>query len=286
MGILSFFGCKGQSDRAELYEDLNDSLKEKYRLELNRNPDREFDEEFIRTTDLEYFIIKKYGFEGIRLVFENRNSENYYILGDFPENSPWYKFNSLDKTKFIDKNFKSISLSIPDLLKSMKERCLFIYVEQVDSKWHLHYMLKMKLYDDRDYFRVFTGGEPNLNPSLNDNLKQYNWNIPKDLKKFYKIHDGFGEIYDANFVMNSKDIRIMAELMDSICEEQNSFPENYSFDNLLEFFPDGAGNAQCFYRFKSNINITVDWDHETWELSNQMGFFDFINQRMSQIDEE
>jgi len=47
-----------------------------------------------------------------------------------------------------------------------------------------------------------------------------------------------------------------------------------------------AGNAQCFYRFNSNNNLTVDWDHETWEVSNQMKFFEFINQRMSEIDEE
>ncbi|MCG8579928.1 MAG: SMI1/KNR4 family protein, partial [Bacteroidales bacterium] len=171
-------------------------------------------------------------------------------------------------------------------LSSMKERCLFIYAEQVDSTWHLHYLLKMKLYDDRDYYRVYTGGIPLMNADINTILKKYDWHIPKDLNDFYKIHNGFGEIYNANFVMSNNDIRVMGEMMNPICKEQNSFPENYKFDDLLEFFPDGAGNAQCFYRYKPINNLTVDWDHETWEISNQMGFFEFINQRMSEIDEE
>lgn len=50
---------------------------------------------------------------------------------------------------------------------------------------------------------------------------------------------------------------------------------------MLSFF---GGNAQCFY--KNNSNLTVDWDHEIWEISNEVGFFEFINERMSEIDEE
>jgi hypothetical protein len=287
MGLLSFFGCKGQeSGNTKNFKNLNDDLKNKYRVELNRDSDKDFDKEFIRTTDLEFSLINSYGFDAIKLIFEKRNSEHYYLLGNFPEDCPWFNMNGLSKQKFVDSNFKPISSQIPALLKSIKERCLFIYSEQLDSTWHLHYMLKMKLYDDRDYYRVYTGGEPILNPDLNDNLKKFDWFLPKDLKRFYAIHNGFGEIYDANFILNNNDIRVMGEMMNPICEEQNSFPEDYKFDNLLEFFPDGTGNAQCFYRYNSGNNITVDWDHETWEISHQMGFFDFINQRMSEIDEE
>lgn len=142
----------------------------------------------------------------------------------------------------------------------------------------------MKLYDDRDYYRVYTGGEPLLNAEPNKNLKTYNWNIPNDLKAFYKIHNGFGEIYEANYIMANEDIKVMAEMMNPICKEQNVKPDGYSFNDLLEFFPDRAGNTQCFYK---NIgNSTVDWDHEVWEISGEIDFFEFINERMSEIDEE
>ncbi len=287
MCLLSFFGCKGQqSDKLKSYESLSEDLKTKYRVELNHDSDKDFDTEFTRTTDLKFKLIDSYGFDAVKLIFEKRHSNKLYLLGDFPEDCPWFKFNDLTKTKFIDRNFKPISTHIPTLLKSMKERCLFIYCEQADTTWHLHYLLRMKLYDNRDYYRVYTGGAPLLNAELNAELKKYDWHIPKDLNEFYKIHNGFGEIYDAHFVMNNNDIRVMGEMMNPICKEQNSFPEDYKFDDLLEFFPDGAGNAQCFYRYNSNNNLTVDWDHETWEVSNQMGFFEFINQRMSEIDEE
>ena len=287
MGLLPFLGCKGQqSSKTKIYESLSEDLKNKYRIELKRDSDKDFDSEFCRTTDLEFDLINSYGFDAIKLIFEKRNSEQYYLLGNFPENCPWYKLNDLDKTKFIDRNFKQISSRVPTLLKSMKERCLFIYAEQVDSTWYLYYLLRMKLYDDRDYYRIYIGGAPLLISHLNENLKKYAWDLPKDLNDFYKVHNGFGEIYDANFIKNINEIRVMDEIMNPICEEMNSFPEEYKFENLLEFFPDGGGNAQCFYRYNSNNNMTVDWDHETWEISNQMGFFDFINQRMSEIDEE
>ncbi len=54
--------------------------------------------------------------------------------------------------------------------------------------------------------------------------------------------------------------------------------------DLLEFYLDGAGNAQCFY--KNHSNITVDWDYNTWEMSETVIFFEFSNLVLSQIDEE
>lgn len=77
--------------------------------------------------------------------------------------------------------------------------------------------------------------------------------------------------------------------MNSICEKNNyDYPEDYKFEDLLEFFPDGAGNVQCFYR--ENLDYqnaqTVDWDHEVWEISGKVGFYEFIDERISEIDEE
>lgn len=287
MGIFSFFGSRAQkSDKENSYELLNDALKEKYRMELKRNEAQPFDKEFVRTTDLAYSLISKYGFEGVKLINEDSSGDNLYLLGDFPKDCPWYKYNDLKMVPFLQSNFKPVAARIPDLLAAMQERCWFIFADKTESGWQLHYLLKMKLYDNRNYFRVYTGGPPNPDPLINPNLKKYQWDIPKDLKDFYQVHDGFGEIYDANFIVNNEALRVMAEMMDSICAEQNHYPEGYFFKDLLEFFPDGAGNAQCFFRLKNNVYTTVDWDHETWEISEQVGFFEFINQRMSEIDEE
>ncbi len=283
MGILSFFGINNQNNGKNA-ENLTAELKERYRNELKIDAEKDFDAEFIRTTNLENKIINKYGFDGIKLLFESRNSANFYKLGEFPNDSPWSRLNDKTISEFITENFQPIAKKIPNLISSLKERCKFIFVEKKEDTWHLHYLLKMKLYDGREYFKIYTGGSPLLHAEPNENLKAFHWNVPNDLKTFYKIHNGFGEIYDANFVMANEDIKVMAEMMDPISKEQNVKPDGYSFDNLLEFFPDGAGNAQCFY--KNNGNSTVDWDHEIWEISEEIGFFEFINERMAAIDEE
>lgn len=282
MGILTFFG--GNSQNNKNYENLTSELKEEFRSELKRDSEKEFNQEFVRTTNLENEIINKYGFDGIKLVFESRNSSNFHKQGELPKNCPWSNLNDKTITEFITENFKPISKKIPNLISSLKERCKFIFAEKKENTWYLHYLLDMKLYDDREYFKIYTGGAPLLNAEPNKNLKTFNWNVPNDLKKFYQVHNGFGEIYDAYFVMANDDIKVMAEMMNPICKEQNIQPEGYSFNDLLEFYPDGAGNAQCFY--KNNGNSTVDWDHEVWEISGEMGFFEFINERMSEIDEE
>lgn len=284
MGILSFFGANSQNNKEKNYENLTSEAKEEFRNDLKRDSEKDFNSEFIRTTNLENEIINKYGFDGIKLVFESRNSSNFHRLGELPKDCPWASLNNKTISKFISENFKPISNKIPDLISSLKERCKFIYAEKKENTWYLHYLLDMKLYDERDYFKIYTGGTPLFNAEPNNNLKSFNWNVPNDLKTFYKIHNGFGEIYDAYFVMANEDIKVMAEMMNPICKEQNVKPEGYSFNDLLEFYPDGGGNAQCFY--KNNGNSTVDWDHEVWEISGEIGFFEFINERMSEIDEE
>lgn len=262
--------------------------KEFYRQQLQKDNSKDFSEEFIRTTDLERKLIDEFKFEGIKLIFENQNSANYFLLGQFPEECPWSNLNSETIIGVIQRNFAPIEEKIPMLLEAMQARCKFIFTEKQGQTWKLHYFLDMTLYDNRNYFRIYTGALPNPAPNINENLRKYGWTIPQDLKKFYSIHDGFGEINNG-YLLSSSEISVLAEIMNPICEKQNfELPKDYKFENLLEFFPDGAGNVQCFYRNNPNsaFTITVDWDHETWEISNESNFYDFIDERMSEIDEE
>lgn len=268
-----------------IYKNMTSELETKFRDELKNNSEKDSSLEFIQTTNLENDIINEYGFSGIKLILlETKNVTNLYNLGKFPKDCPWSNLNDKTISEFITKNFSPISKKIPDIIDSLKERCKFIFVEKKEYNWYLHYLLSMKLYDGRDYFRIYTGGSPLLNPKPNDNLAQFDWCIPNDLKELYSIHNGFGEFYDANFIMANEDIKVMAEMMDPICEEQDIKPEGYSFDDLLEFLPDGSGNAQCFY--KKDGEMTVDWDHDIWKISEEIGFFEFINERLAEIDEE
>ncbi|MFK7833444.1 MAG: SMI1/KNR4 family protein [Winogradskyella sp.] len=284
MSIWSFFKGNSQHNHKSNYDELTPELKIEIKNLLQSDKAKDFNTEYIRTTNLEKKIITQYGFEAIKLIYERSNSSNYFQLGEFPKESPWFYLNNHNVEGFIKTNFKSILKNIPDLIDAMITRCQFIYAEKKEDCWQLHYLLDMKLYDNREYFKIYTGRAPILNPSPNTNLANFKWNIPEDLKTFYTIHDGFGDIYGANYIMSNAEIKIMAELMNPISKENNTNPEGYEFSDLLEFFPDGSGNAQCFY--KNNSNATVDWDHETWEISGETKFFHFINERMGEIDEE
>lgn len=271
-----------------MYTEINipDGLNIKYISELKRDSDKDFGEEFIRTTDLEARLVRDYGINGLKLILSCKKMGEIYPLGNIPDGSPWSHLNGKFHDEAIDTIFSPIIKKLPKLLTMMKDRVRFIYVEHKNSIWTLNYFLDMKLYDDREYFIIFSGGEPENTPSLNKNLVKYNWEIPTDLKEFYSVHNGFGSEEDSMFILGCTQISVMGEMMNPIAKEQNMEPEGYVFNDLLEFYPDGAGNAQCFLRKKSNNNTTVDWDHEVWEISEETNFYEFIDDSMSELDEE
>lgn len=257
---------------------LDELLKNRYRELLKRDPEKEFGPEFVRTTDLERSLIDEHGFDAITLIFEEL-SPNYFQLGELPAQCPWAHLNSNSVDTAIETVFAPIADELPNLIKALKERCKYLYAEKTNRAWKLHYLLDIVLYDDRRYYHIYSGGDPNRCPDPNVSLKKYRWNVPNDLRQLYAIHDGFGPI------LGSKEIGVMANMMDPICKEQNTFPERYRFSDLLEFHPDGMGNAQCFYR-KGDSLATVDWDHEVWQISGEKSFFEYVDDRLSQLDEE
>ena len=256
-----------------------DQLRREYKHQLKRDPSLEFDPEFVRTTNLERELVDKHGFDAIRLIFDDQNSANYYPLGNFPSDCPWAHLNGLNLRSAIRTLFSSLTKKIPTLIETLCDRCQYLYAEKTETSWALHYFLEMMLYDQRRYYEVYTGGPPTPNPEPNSCLVNYGWQIPDDLARLYAIHDGFGPI------LSNGIISVMAEMLDPICKDLNTYPEGYEFRDLLEFHPDGAGNAQCFHRTNGTIT-TVDWDHEIWEISGSQDFFSYVDERLSQLDEE
>lgn len=256
-----------------------EKVRNEYREQLKRDPAKEFGSEFARTTDLERQLVDQFGFDAIRLIFEDRNSANYLPLGYLPDGCPWAHLNGLELTSAIEEQFAPIANEIPALIEALSERCGHLYAEKKETTWVLHYFLDMTLYDGRRYYQIYSGGAPNPSPQANSCLAEYDWPVPGDLARLYAVHDGFGPI------LSSACISVMAEMMDPICKEQNTYPEDYQYRDLLEFHPDGVGNAQCFHRQDGEFT-TVDWDHEVWEISSPQDFFAYIDERLSQLDEE
>jgi hypothetical protein len=169
---------------------------------------------------------------------------------------------------------------------------------QNKNQWYLLYYTDIVLLYKKDmpYYKIFAGGSPIKDASFtNARLKKLGWKIPKSLKEFYNIHNGFGNlatdsIWWADCVVPMDKLNDLGELMNPIAKEQNDFPKDYAYNDLLEFYPDGAGNTQCFNRYgldKNQDDIpTCDWDHETREVGGSEDFWEFLDERLNYFDEE
>lgn len=185
----------------------------------------------------------------------------------------------MDRAAAIETVFAPLADDVPNLIDALVERRKYLYVERQENSWRLHYFCDMRLHDGRPYYHVYTGGAPSSRPQANASLTSHGWPVPPDLARLYAVHDGFGPIH------GGAEISVLADIMDPICQAQHNYPEDHEFRDLLEFHPDGCGNAQCFYRQDGELT-TVDWDHETWELSGEEDFFAYVDERLSELDEE
>jgi len=268
------------------FKRMTEQQKEEYIELLEIDPKKELQNELVRTSDLENQLIREYGVDAARIVLFDDPDVDLYPLGEFPDDCPWSGLNDKGTVGFVKSVLKPLKGVLGGMLEAMKKNCLFIFVDKIQGRWTVNYVLDTDLEDGRKYFRVYSGDEPNTDVEVNESLEQYYWSIPDGLAQFYAIHDGFGDS-DAHYILSSKDLRVLAEVMDPVCKEQDLYPEDYKFSNLLEFCSDGEGNAQCFYRksVKDKEPKTVDWDHESWDLSYEMDFFEFVDECFSSIDE-
>ena len=155
-----------------------------------------------------------------------------------------------------------------------------------NDKWYLIYQLR---HDDQKAGRFFIGGAPQNQPQLTSELRSKNWIIPNDLVTFYKIHNGFGLLWPFDMFWNSDCVLPDHKLwsLSKVLSSVSGVDVDYNTKDLLEFFPDGSGNGQYFYRSEigKDVDLTVDWDHETRELSKEQVFWQFLDDRLSNLIE-
>lgn len=80
----------------------------------------------------------------------------------------------------------------------------------------------------------------------------------------------------------ASELRVLGEMMVPIVTEQDDVPDDFDYDDLLGFFPDGAGNGQFVHR-ALGLDITRDWDHETRELGQPQTFHAFWTERLPRV---
>lgn len=205
-----------------------------------------------------------------------------FVHSEFPPNCPWGSFRDLTIEQTIHQSLHPLAHKIPQTIEQLNAYCLTIYSLVENGRWYLIYKLAESAQPANNYL---IGGPPQVSSGLSKVTLENQWAVPKSLATFYQVHDGFGLLWPFGLFWNSDCILPAHRLKPLSLSSQYS--ENllrYEPSDLLEFFPDGAGNGQYFYRNSDTpTEITVDWDHETKEISLGKDFWEFIDNQFQRL---
>ncbi len=101
--------------------------------------------------------------------------------------------------------------------------------------------------------------------------------LPAAIQEFYKVQDGL--LADGNGVLGIKPLQQLVRLSEYAYFDEYDDQISYECENYLVFSGDGVGNARCFdltQPIGRGDYLTVDWDHETRELTHPMSFWRYL----------
>ncbi|MDF3029018.1 MAG: hypothetical protein K0S23_3325 [Fluviicola sp.] len=234
-------------------------------------------------------LVEKHGREGLMVFLdtetqvyvdgENNRSLEIMHYSDVPESCPWYKLHLLPRDEAIRKTWEKFPIEFVD---SLEKYTLDLFAIFEAEKWYLAYAYQVKDYDGNVYYQFLGGREPNSDAKLPKDLMKAGWKMPEDLKELYSVHGNFGNLKGALRNQLSHCIAAAEKLETSLTFLEDKIEEwelDYSFFDLLPFWEDDAGNCQNFYKPEAieNSYATVDWDHETKEVSGYSTLAEFID---------
>ncbi len=239
--------------------------------------------------DYQIELVKKYGRNGLMVFLDtetqvyvdgvNNRSLEIMHYSEVPEGCPWYNLHLLPLDKAIRTAWKEFEISFVD---SLEKYTLDLFAIFEGGKWYLAYAYQTRDYEDNVYYEFLGGREPNPNAKLPKELVEAGWKMPGDLKELYAVHANFGNLKSALRDDNTHCICAAEKLGTSLTSLEKYVEEweaDYSFFDLLPFWQDGAGNYQNFLKTEiiGDSYATVDWDHETKEISGQCTLEEFID---------
>ncbi|WP_343636203.1 hypothetical protein [Fluviicola sp.] len=239
--------------------------------------------------DYQVELVKTHGREGLMVFLDtetqvyvdgiNNRSLEIMHYSEVPESCPWHDLHLLPQDEAISKVWENFPISFVDSLVKYTLELFAIFEE---GKWYLAYAYQVKDYADNIFYEFLGGREPNPDAKLPGDLVKAGWKMPADLKALYSVHANFGDLKSALRDDRSHCICAAEKLETSLTfleEHVEEWEADYSFFDLLPFWEDGAGNCQNFYKKEpiGNSYETVDWDHETKEISGYSRLAKFID---------
>ncbi len=259
-----------------------------------KNDQLEFMDQLAAHYKAQIELVEKYGRDGLMLFLD---SETQVYVGDgpnrsleimhyteVPESCPWYHIHELPRNEAIRKVWENWPIKF---VKSLEEYCVDLFVIFENNTWFLVYPYLAKNYDGARYYEFVGGSQPNPDAQLPKALIEAGWKMPLDLKKLYSIHGHFGNAQSVLTGDRSDNIIPTKKLETSLTfleEYVKEWEANYSFFDLLPFHEDSCGNSQNFLKTDWDIDsyTTVDWDHETKEISGYSYLSEFIDHRFGE----
>ena len=204
-----------------------------------------------------------------------------FEYGNFPAECPWNEFLEQNQKEFVHKIFQPLESSIPNTVRNLIESCKDVFALLADNEWFLIYVI------NEDVF--LCGGEPNVSPVLSNDVINDGWKLPVELKTFYKIHNGFGYLWYlgmfwiSDCIVPDYKLETLNALFTSLLEHEPDIILDFDPKSILQFFYNGAGDAQCFYKTEDKEVTTFFWDHETRELYHPDDFWSFVDENLSEL---
>lgn len=141
----------------------------------------------------------------------------------------------------------------------------------------LFYVAKLA-WRDQIFFEGWLGGLPTSDRDLAKCETRLNFSLPVSYKLFGNVHNGF--LKNGNQGNGLLPVESLSFLhRKDLPEDLSLLHDSFSDDELLSFYRDGAGNQQSYHLSMphgSGDYMTVDWDHETREISNPQAFWLFL----------
>jgi hypothetical protein len=246
-----------------------------------------------RTSRRRHEVVRDLGIDGVRLwlLADNVRFELLCGPGDVPPNAgcPWELPAEIEPAAVAERYFGPLADKLPMTFEAPQEESRFTVALRQAGRWRMLYVLPYTQRGGLGYWQFIGGGPPLADAQLPKAISDLGWRMPRPLREFYAIHDGFGRgHYDNPFGWSQilepcSRLNLLNDFVDTLGNGAE-----YDGRDLLEFFPDGAGNGQYFHRRTPDDDDppTFDWDHETWQLSGPNDFFEFLDEQLVQMAEE
>jgi hypothetical protein len=168
---------------------------------------------------------------------------------------------------------QSFGDSLAGTMSALAERCVAVYRVKNHGQWSQLYVV-----EDQGRHRIYAGGPPNSAPVVSAEFRGSRWEIPYLLKTFYRSHDGFGALDNANAFWYEDAILPSAALAPLTRYMSPREEIDYDPEDCLLFYPDGGGSGYCFRRSGKQDGQPglVFWSCRDQELSEAPAFLSLL----------